>query len=182
MSCSTRREIGCYRCHGVYDGQGNVDWPGVHRPIGTDRGADRCRLRSVHRRVQPQSARGGRRAHQEPRVCGDAADRRVGQLSLPPQRQRADAAPSARPRIRASEDLRSHGGPSRSIASASASRSTSIPSDARLGDTELIRRFGDNRNWFNTARPGCSNAGHDFWPQIKTDANRRALIEYLKTL
>ena len=56
------------------------------------------------------------------------------------------------------------------------------PDDARLGETELIRRFGDNRNWFNAARPGCSNVGHDFWRQIRTDVNRRALIEYLKTL
>lgn len=40
----------------------------------------------------------------------------------------------------------------------------------------------DDRNWFNTARPSCGNGGHDFWSAIKTDANRRALIEYLKTL
>src|SRR5439155_21528695 len=56
------------------------------------------------------------------------------------------------------------------------------PSDGRLGETDLLRRFGDDRNWFNTARPGCGNGGHDFWSLIRTDANRRALIEYLKTL
>ena len=56
------------------------------------------------------------------------------------------------------------------------------PSNARLGEAELLRRFGDDRNWFNTARPGSANAGHDFWRRIRTDANRRALIEYLKTL
>ena len=28
------------------------------------------------------------------------------------------------------------------------------PADARLGEAELVRRFGDDRNWFNTARPG----------------------------
>jgi hypothetical protein len=33
--------------------------------------------------------------------------------------------------------------------------------------------------WFNTARPGCANTGHDFWPEIRTDTYRRALIEYL---
>jgi hypothetical protein len=49
-------------------------------------------------------------------------------------------------------------------------------------ERELLERFGDNRDWFNTARPGCGNAGHDFWSRIRTDANRRALIEYLKTL
>ena len=32
------------------------------------------------------------------------------------------------------------------------------------------------------ARDGCGNGGHDMWDRIKTDENRRALIEYLKTL
>ena len=52
----------------------------------------------------------------------------------------------------------------------------------RLGEDELVRRYGDDRDWFNTARPGSSSAGHDFWSRIGTDENRRALIEYLKTL
>ncbi|MGH9202470.1 MAG: hypothetical protein ACRD2A_14690, partial [Vicinamibacterales bacterium] len=56
------------------------------------------------------------------------------------------------------------------------------PSDERLGEAELIRQFGDDRDWFNSARPGCANVGHDFWSRIRTNANRRALIEYLKTL
>ena len=56
------------------------------------------------------------------------------------------------------------------------------PSNERLGNTELVRRFGGDRNWFNTARPGSANVGHDVWSRIKTAANRRALIEYLKTL
>jgi hypothetical protein len=51
-----------------------------------------------------------------------------------------------------------------------------------LPEPELIRRFGSNRDWFSVAREGSRNAGHDVWPRIKTDANRRALIEYLKTL
>ena len=54
--------------------------------------------------------------------------------------------------------------------------------EGRLGEVELLRRYGDDRNWFNTARPGNSSAGHDFWSLIRTDENRRALIEYLKTL
>jgi hypothetical protein len=49
-------------------------------------------------------------------------------------------------------------------------------------ERQRLQRFGQNRDWFNTARPGCGNGGHDFWSRIKTDANRRALIEYLKTL
>ena len=56
------------------------------------------------------------------------------------------------------------------------------PSYARLGEAELLRRFGGQRDWFNTERPGSANGGHDFWSVIGGDANRRALIEYLKTL
>src|SRR6185436_10088429 len=26
-----------------------------------------------------------------------------------------------------------------------------------MGDATLLRRFGNDRNWFNTARPGCGN-------------------------
>ncbi|HSH76310.1 MAG TPA: hypothetical protein VLA09_11550, partial [Longimicrobiales bacterium] len=29
-------EVGCSRCHGTYDGEGGVDWPGVHVDVGTD--------------------------------------------------------------------------------------------------------------------------------------------------
>jgi hypothetical protein len=53
---------------------------------------------------------------------------------------------------------------------------------ARVGELELFRRYGADRDWFNTSREGSGNGGHDFWRLIQTDANRRALIEYLKTL
>jgi hypothetical protein len=56
------------------------------------------------------------------------------------------------------------------------------PANRSVRDELLLRRYGDNRNWFNTARPGSGNYGHDFWSRIQTDENRRALIEYLKTL
>jgi hypothetical protein len=58
----------------------------------------------------------------------------------------------------------------------------SEPGHSSLSELEQLRRFGDDRNWFNTARPGSGNGGHDFWSRIQTDENRRALIEYLKTL
>src|SRR5262245_42694003 len=29
--------VGCFRCHGTYDGRGNVSWPAVHADVGTDR-------------------------------------------------------------------------------------------------------------------------------------------------
>ena len=32
------KEMRCSRCHGEYDGQGNVKWPGVSTDVGTDRG------------------------------------------------------------------------------------------------------------------------------------------------
>ena len=56
------------------------------------------------------------------------------------------------------------------------------PEHDRRSDTDLLRRFGEDRDWFNVNRPGSSNEGHDMWARIKTDGNRRALIEYLKTL
>jgi hypothetical protein len=52
----------------------------------------------------------------------------------------------------------------------------------RLPEKELISRFGSDRNWFFVAREGSGNGGHEVWRRVKTDANRRALIEYLKTL
>jgi hypothetical protein len=61
-------------------------------------------------------------------------------------------------------------------------RLTIDPADAGLAPDELVRRFGASRDWFNTERPGSSNAGHDVWARIRTNANRLALIEYLKTL
>lgn len=53
---------------------------------------------------------------------------------------------------------------------------------ATVTAADLLRWFGGNRNWFNTSREGSGNAGHNVWPLIKTEANRLALIEYLKTL
>ena len=124
-------EIGCARCHGVYDGRGNVEWPGVHKDVGTDRGPPRRRLGQVHRRVRPEPAGRGRRARQEPGIRGHAADRRLGELSVPAQRQRADAPSPARPGVGAAGDLPRDARPAASIGRVSASSSTSIPSTAR---------------------------------------------------
>jgi hypothetical protein len=30
------QDVGCFRCHGMYDGRGNVDWPGRHVDVRTD--------------------------------------------------------------------------------------------------------------------------------------------------
>jgi hypothetical protein len=54
--------------------------------------------------------------------------------------------------------------------------------DLAADQDELITRHADDRDWFFTGRAGCGNGGHNVWPRIRTDENRRALIEYLKTL
>ena len=51
-----------------------------------------------------------------------------------------------------------------------------------MPEGELLRRYGNDRDWFNVERAGSSNVGHDVWWRIRTNENRRALIEYLKTL
>ncbi len=98
-------EVGCARCHGVYDGRGNVEWPGVHKDVGTDR----ARLDVVSDKfiaafdAEPAGRRG--RARQESRLRRDTADRCLGELSVSAQRERADAVSSARSGLRTAGDL-----------------------------------------------------------------------------
>jgi hypothetical protein len=54
--------------------------------------------------------------------------------------------------------------------------------EADVKADELIARHCDSRDWFYVGRPGRGNTGHDDWPVVRTDEDRRALIEYLKTL
>jgi hypothetical protein len=54
--------------------------------------------------------------------------------------------------------------------------------EAGVEEGELIERHRRSRDRFYVERPGCGNGGHDYWSVIRTDENRRALIEYLKTL
>jgi hypothetical protein len=174
-------EVGCYRCHGVYDGQGNVDWPGVHIATGTDR----SRIDVVSDQFievfngSPLAAEGALRKSR-----GYAATPLTGVWANFPYLHNGSVptlhdllGPSAeRPKI---FEVKAAGRLDRVHLGQPLYRDANA---AWLGEAELVERFGDDRNWFNTARPGCSNLGHDFWRQIKTDANRRALIEYLKTL
>ncbi len=81
--------IGCHRCHGRYDGQGNVDWPGVHADVGTDRARLRVVSDAFIDAFKNSPIADGRGADQEPRLCSHPADRGLGQLSVSPQRQRA---------------------------------------------------------------------------------------------
>jgi hypothetical protein len=173
--------MGCSRCHGVYDGRGNVRWPGVHADVGTDR----SRLEVVSDGFieafdgSPLAAEGALK-----KSSGYAATPLTGVWanfpylhngSVPTLHHLLGPA-SERPaifqvtaartfdRVRVGQPLYTD------------------PNLEQLDHAELVRRFGDDRNWFNAARPGCGNIGHDFWARIRTDENRRALIEYLKTL
>jgi mono/diheme cytochrome c family protein len=174
-------EMGCSGCHGIYDGRGNVDWPGKHLDVGTDRG----RLDIVTAEFieafnsSPLAADGSlkkSRGYAATPLTGVWANypylhngsvptlyHLLGPVSQRPAIFQVTAARTL-DRTRVGQPLYQD------------------PRLERLGEPELVRRFGDDRNWFNTTRPGSSNAGHDLWSRIRTDANRRALIEYLKTL
>jgi hypothetical protein len=174
-------DVGCARCHGVYEGRGNVDWPGVHLDVGTDR----SRLDVVSPGFidafnrSPLAAKGTltrSRGYAATPLTGVWANfpylhngsvptlyDLLGPASQRPQIFQVTAAKTL-DRVRVGQPL------------------VAGPSDGRLDGPALMRTFGDDRNWFNTTRPGCANGGHDFWSRIRTDENRLALIEYLKTL
>ena len=171
--------LGCSKCHGVYDGRGSVDWPGVHRDVGTDR----SRIDVVSEgfidafKQSPIAAEGTlEKSH------GYAATPLTGVwINFPylhngsvPTLHHLLGPVSERPRIFEVMGARSFDRVN------VGQRLFVRPS--HLSEAELIRRFGNNRDWFYVERTGSSNAGHDVWPRIKTEKNRRALIEYLKTL
>jgi mono/diheme cytochrome c family protein len=175
------QEVGCARCHGVYDGRGNVDWPGVHKDVGTDR----SRLDVVSDKFidafeqSPLAAEGSLVKSQ-----GYAATPLTGVWANYPYLHNGSVPTlyhllgpvSERPAI-------FH------VMAAGRFDRTKVgqvlyldPANGPLGEAERIRRFGNDRDWFNVTRPGAGNGGHNVWPRIGTDDNRRALIEYLKTL
>jgi len=174
-------EIGCARCHGEYDGRGNVHWPGIFTDVGTDR----LRLDVVSDGFtaafndSPLAAEGALM-----KSDGYAATPLTGVWANFPYLHNGSVPTlhhllgpvSERPHlfeVMAARRLdRNRVGQPLYADEKNASR----------GEQELAKKFADDRNWFNTARPGCGNGGHDVWPRIRTDANRRALVEYLKTL
>jgi hypothetical protein len=175
------KEVGCSGCHGEYDGHGNVRWPGVFADVGTD--PSRIQVVSdgfvTAFNASPLAAEGSLvRSH------GYAATPLTGVWANFPYLHNGSVptlhhllGPVAeRPRI--FEVMAARRLDRQWMGQLLFTR----PDANQVGETELVRRFGDDRNWFNTARPGCGNLGHDVWPRIRTDANRRALIEYLKTL
>jgi hypothetical protein len=165
----------------VYDGRGNVDWPGVHKDVGTD---------PARREIVSDGFRAAFAS--SPLAAEGALEKSEGYAATPltgvwanypylhngsvptlhhllgpvPERPKIFHVLAARHLDR--EKVGQLLYPARSY--------------GWLPERELLRRYADDRDWFNTARPGSSNAGHDVWGRIGTDENRRALIEYLKTL
>ncbi|HEV3141023.1 MAG TPA: hypothetical protein VGY57_10930, partial [Vicinamibacterales bacterium] len=174
-------DVGCYRCHGTYDGRGNVEWPGRHVDVRTDRG----RLDVVS--DQFVDAFNG-----SPLAADGALIKSHGYAATPLTGVWANFPYLHNGSVPTLHDLLGPASERPVMFQVTAARTLdrervgqplfADPSMSRLSEGERVRRFGDNRDWFNAARPGCGNAGHDFWSVIKTDANRRALIEYLKTL
>jgi hypothetical protein len=175
------RETGCSGCHGVYDGRGNVRWTGTHIDVGTDSA-----------RIALVSDGFIAAFNQSPLAVEGALEKSDGYAATPltgvwanfpylhngsvPTLHHLLGPVSERPRI-------FHVMAARRLDRVRAGQPLyTVASHGLLGERELTRRFGDDRSWFNVARPGSGNGGHDVWPSIRTDDNRRALIEYLKTL
>jgi hypothetical protein len=174
-------EIGCARCHGVYDGRGHVDWPGVHTDVGTDR----ARLEVVSPAFV-DAFRGS------PIAREGTLRRSVGYAATPLTGVWADFPYLHNGSVPTLYDLLGPASERPRIFDVLAARTLDrrrvgqflvrASEDEARSEAELFARHGDDRNWFNAERPGCSNQGHDFWSRIRTDENRFALIEYLKTL
>ncbi|HYE88970.1 MAG TPA: hypothetical protein VEA16_21615 [Vicinamibacterales bacterium] len=173
--------IGCSRCHGVYDGAGEVVWPGTHRDVGTDRA-----------RLDVVSTGFIAAFDASPLASSGALVKSAGYAATPLTGVWANFPYLHNGSVPTLHHLLGPVGERPAIFEVMAARSLDRdrvgqrlfvdPKHSRSTEEGLLRRFGSDRNWFNTARPGSGNAGHDVWPLVKTDENRRALIEYLKTL
>jgi mono/diheme cytochrome c family protein len=175
------KPVGCSRCHGVYDGRGNVDWPGVHKDVGTDPArreivSDGFRAAFASSPLAVEGALVKSEGYAATPLTGVWANYPYLHNGSVPTLYHLLGPVSERPKIfyvmaARHLDREKVGQP--------------LYSSRLYGwvpERELLRRYGDDRDWFNTARPGSSNAGHDVWWRVGTDENRRALIEYLKTL
>jgi len=174
------KEVGCVRCHGVYDGEGNCDWTGMHVDVGTDR----ARLDMVGDsfvasfQASPITRHGDLAPSQ-----GYAATPLNGVWANYPYLHNGSVPtvwhllgpPSERPRIFSVQAARR-------LDQQRLGQKLTSADEADVSEEDLIERHRESRDWFFVERPGCGNGGHDFWSVIRTDENRRALIEYLKTL
>jgi mono/diheme cytochrome c family protein len=174
-------ELGCARCHGTYDGNGNVVWTGTHADVGTDGAragvvseAFVAAFESSPLAAEGRLERSGEYAATP--LTGVWANYPYLHNGSVPTLHHLLGPASERPRVFSVWQAR-HFDRER------VGQKLLPPGpDEGLGAAELLARHGEDRDWFNAARPGCGNGGHDFWDRIRTDANRRALIEYLKTL
>jgi hypothetical protein len=174
-------DFGCYKCHGIYEAKGGVQWTGMHVDVGTDR----ARARLVSEGFIDAFNR-------SPLAAEGRLEKSVGYAATPltgvwanypylhngsvPTLHHLLGPPSERPRLFSVKAARRFD-PERVGQRLYLDRRV-----ARWSESERLQRFGADENWFNASRTGCGNEGHDFWSRIKTDSNRKALIEYLKTL
>ena len=135
--------------------RGKRRWPGVHADVGTDR----ARLDVVSDlflaafKDSPIAAEGS--PGEERRIRCHAVDGLVGELSVPAQRQRADAAPPARPGTERPAISRRVGRP----AVRPRARRPGLLSDPDRGLQEgNCSPLRHDRNWFNTSRPAPATA------------------------
>ena len=175
------KELRCSRCHGEYDGLGNVRWPGVHPDVGTDRS---------RRNVVSDGFIDAFNA--SPLVAEGTLEKSEGYAATPLTGVWANYPYLHNGSVPTLYHLLGPVSERPGIFSVMAARlfdrqrvgQVLYPewTFSRLTPPQLLRKYGNDRNWFNTAREGCGNGGHDMWDRIRTDENRRALIEYLKTL
>jgi hypothetical protein len=175
------KSMGCSRCHGVYDGRGNVDWPGVHAEVGTDPGRRDIVTDGFIEAFNnsPIAAEGSlvkSRGYAATPLTGVWANYPYLHNGSVPTLHHLLGPVSERPKI---FDVMAARNFDREYVG---QRLYANRLHSWMSEPALLRRFGGDRNWFNTDRPGSSNMGHDVWWRIRTDDNRRALIEYLKTL
>ena len=172
--------MGCHTCHGRYDEDGNVEWTGIHVDVGTDR----VRLEVVTKgftdafQESPLADHGALRkseGYAAPPLTGVWANFPYLHNGSVPTLHHLLGSEAERPRIFSVVAARN-------FDRERVGQKLSPESFIHLGEAELLRKFRDDRNWFNTDRTGHGNQGHGVWSRIKTDENRRALIEYLKTL
>jgi hypothetical protein len=174
-------EVGCYRCHGTYDGRGGVRWTGLHADVGTD-----------WARIDVVSAGFIDAFGRSPLAADGRLERSAGYAATPltgvwanypylhngsvPTLYHLLGPVAERPRLFSVTAAR------RFDPQRVGQRLYPEGHVAGWSESELLRCFGDDRDWFNAGRAGCGNGGHDFWPRIGTEENRKALVEYLKTL
>jgi hypothetical protein len=174
------KEVGCARCHGVYDGDGNCQWTGIHVDVGTDP----ARLDMVNEsfvdsfRASPITEHGElapSRGYAATPLNGVWANYPYLHNGSVPTIWHLLGPARRRPRI-----FSVHA--ARRLDQERLGQRLTTADEADASEEQLIERHRGSRDWFYVERPGCGNGGHDYWSVVRTDENRRALIEYLKTL